>query len=85
MEGNFVTVGGGKDFGWVQQTAFKTTSYGKVGIQFPCGTKGVLHGENLYMVWRRMKFFAKSTYNEKQRAPLDNGKVLLQRQEMEDN
>jgi hypothetical protein len=45
MEGDFVIVGIGKDFGWVQQIAFKTIACGKVNIQLPCGIEGVSHGE----------------------------------------
>jgi hypothetical protein len=79
MEGNFVTMGGGKDFGWVRQTAFKTTCCGKVGIQFPCGTKGVLHGEPCTWFEGAWNLFVRSTYDKKQPTPPDNGKVLLQR------
>jgi hypothetical protein len=42
---DFVIVGVGKDFGQVWQTTFKTTTYRKINIQLPCGTKGVSHGE----------------------------------------
>jgi hypothetical protein len=36
VEGDFVVVGIGKDFGWVWKTAFKITTCGKIGIQLPC-------------------------------------------------
>jgi hypothetical protein len=45
MEGYFVVVGAGKDFGRVWQIEFKTTTCREVNIQLPCGTKGVSHGE----------------------------------------
>jgi hypothetical protein len=36
-------MGVGEDFGWVQKTAFKTTTCGKISIQLPCGIEGVSH------------------------------------------
>jgi len=43
VEGDFVAMGVGEDFGWVQKTAFKTTTCGKISIQLPCGIEGVSH------------------------------------------
>jgi hypothetical protein len=43
VEGDFVTMGIGEDFGQVWKIAFKSTTYGKVGIQLPCGIEGVSH------------------------------------------
>jgi hypothetical protein len=45
VEGDFIVVGAGKDFGWVWQTTFKTTTCGKVGIQLLYGIERVSHGE----------------------------------------
>jgi hypothetical protein len=45
VEGDFLVMGIGRDFGQVQQIVFKTTTYQKVGIQLPCGTEGNSHGE----------------------------------------
>jgi hypothetical protein len=43
VEGDFVAMGVGEDFGWVWKTAFKITTCGKIGIQLPCGIEGVSH------------------------------------------
>jgi hypothetical protein len=45
VEGDFVVVEAGEDFGQIWNFFFKTIAYGKVGIQLPCGIEGVSHGE----------------------------------------
>jgi hypothetical protein len=45
VQGDFVAMGKGEDFGRIWKIAFKTTTCGKVGFQFPCGIEKVLHGE----------------------------------------
>jgi len=43
VEGDFVAMEVGEDFGRVWKIAFKPTTCGKVGIQLPCGIEGVSH------------------------------------------
>ncbi len=81
VEGDFVDVGVGKDFGWIQQITFKTTSYWKVSIQLAYGTKGVSHGEACAWFEGAHNFVAGSTYDRKQPTPLDDDGILLQHQE----
>jgi len=41
MEGDFIVVGVGINIGRVRQTTFKTTTYGKVKINFLVGLKEI--------------------------------------------
>jgi hypothetical protein len=58
VEGDFVTVEVGEDFGRIWKIAFKTIAYGKVGIQLPCGLKE-FHMVNLAHGLRAHEFFCR--------------------------
>jgi hypothetical protein len=82
VEGDFVAMGAGEDFEQVWKTAFKTTTCGKFGVQLACGIEGVSHGEACAWFEGALNFASGLTYDEKQLAPFDNYKILLQRPEI---
>jgi hypothetical protein len=79
VEGDFLDVGVRKYFRKVWQTAFKTTTYRKVNIQLPCGTKGISHGEVHAWFESTQNFATKSACDGMQPTPFNDDEVLLQR------
>jgi hypothetical protein len=78
VEGDFIAMGIGEAFGRVWKIAFKTTTYGKVNIQLPCGIEGISHGEAFTWFEGGQNFATRLVCDGKQPTPHDNDKILLQ-------